>query len=115
MKKVQCRLNTGVLIASEVYLADNFYSRLVGLMFTKLSNAKPILVKPTQSIQTCFMRFNLDVVFIDRNKKIIKIIRNMKPWRFTNFYCKARAALELPAGSLPEAIKIGQTLEFIDV
>lgn len=115
MKKIVCYRNDGFVVSNEVYLANTFVDRLVGLMFKPAEKAITLLIKPTQSIHTCFMRFNLDVVFLNQDKKVIKIIKNMKPWRMTGFYYKASMALEIPAGKLPTEIAIGQQLEFKDV
>jgi uncharacterized membrane protein (UPF0127 family) len=44
-----------------------------------------------------FMRFPIDVVFLDRDHRIVKISRELKPWRAAS--CRrARAVVELPAG-----------------
>ncbi len=115
MKKLECRRRDGLLIANEVNLADSFISRLLGLMFKEIEHAKALVVKPTQSIHTCFMKFNIDVVFLNRENKIVKIIRNMKPWRVTGFYFSASQVLELPAGKLPLDVQVGQELEFNNV
>ncbi len=57
------------------------------------------------------MRFDLDLVFMNSSNTIIKVIRNMKPWRFTRFYFKAKKVLELPSGILPASVKEGDVLE----
>lgn len=115
MKKMQCKLLNGKVIASEVYVADTFASRLCGLMFTPYQKRKSILVSPTQSIHTCFMSFNIDVVFIDEKNEIVKVIKNMKPWRVTRFYWNARKALEVPSGELAIDVDVGQKVEFSNV
>jgi uncharacterized membrane protein (UPF0127 family) len=112
MKKISCKTKNGKVISNEIYLADSFFQRLIGLMFKPYEEAISILIKPTQSIHTCFMRFNIDVIFLDKTDTIIKIIRNMKPWRVTAFYMQASKVLEMPAGDLPQNISIGEQLEF---
>jgi uncharacterized protein len=57
-----------------------------------------MLIHPAPSVMTFFMRFPIDVVFLDREKTIVKIVPALKPWR-TASARKAVAALELPAGA----------------
>jgi hypothetical protein len=61
------------------------------------------------------MRYNLDIVFISSNNKVIKIIRDIKPWRMTWIYFRANKTLELPSGKLPMDLKEGDFLEVKDV
>ncbi len=115
MKKISCKTKNGKLVSEEVYLADSFFYRLMGLMFKPKEKAISILIKPTQSIHTCFMKFNIDVIFLDKTNTVIKIIRKMKPWRVTAFYMNATQVLEMPAGHLPVEISVGEQLEFLYV
>ena len=46
-----------------------------------------------------FMRFAIDIVFLDRRGKVAKVNRNLKPWRVSSMVFGARVALELPAGA----------------
>ena len=57
------------------------------------------------------MNFKLDLVFLTRENEIVKILRNVKPWRQTWFYPKARKTLEIPTGILPGDLTEGETLE----
>ena len=54
---------------------------------------------PMMWIHSFFMRFPIDVVFLDRAGKIIRIMPNVKPWRLTAPVFGARDALELEAGA----------------
>jgi uncharacterized membrane protein (UPF0127 family) len=46
-----------------------------------------------------FMRFAIDIVFLDRRGRVIKVNRNLKPWRVSSMVFGARSALELAAGA----------------
>src|SRR5271156_7116085 len=48
-----------------------------------------------------FMRFAIDIVFIGRANTVIRINRQLKPWRVSSVGFGARRALELPAGASP--------------
>jgi uncharacterized membrane protein (UPF0127 family) len=104
-----------LMIVSKVKIADSFWTRLSGYMFRNNPHVPAILFKPAVSIHTFFMKFPLDVVFMDHQFRIIKIYKNLSPWRHTWFYLKSKNTLELPAGLLPSEIKEGDLLEVRDV
>ena len=90
---------------------DTFFSRLIGLMFKKnLPDGSGVVLKPCTQIHTCFMRFNIDVIFLDKDLQVLHIIENMKPWRISPLFLKARYTVELPAGTLRGRVKKGEIL-----
>lgn len=99
-------------IANNIKIANTFQSRLLGVMFIKeMKDMDGLLLDPANSIHNCFVRFSLDVLFLDKNYKIVKIIRNFKPWRFSWIYLSSRRVLELPAGMLIQDVEIGDEVE----
>ena len=101
-------------IAENVKVAYSFLSRLIGLMFSKgLVGFDALLIRPCNSIHTFFMRYNIDVVFLDKQMRIVSIIRNIKPWRMTWIYFKSHQVIEMAGGSLPQNINEGETLEVV--
>jgi uncharacterized membrane protein (UPF0127 family) len=60
-----------------------------------------------------FMRFAIDIVFLDGNQRVIKINHSLKPWRTSAIVFGARQALELPAGtSRASATEPGDQIRF---
>jgi len=57
-------------------------------------------IKPCMSIHTFFMRFPIDIIFLNKRNKVIALIKNLKPNRLTRLYLSAASVLELPAGTL---------------
>lgn len=113
--KIQVKYNQKIL-SSNILVADDLSSRLIGLMFRKAPvNSDGLLIDPCNSIHTCFMRYPLDIVFISKNNTVVKIIRDLKPWRMTWIYFKANRTLEVPAGKLPSDLKEGDVLEVQNV
>lgn len=113
--KIQITYNNK-LISKDILIADTFFGRMLGLMFReKLVGAEGLWLDPAPSIHTFFMRYSLDIVFVNKKKQVIKIIRDMKPWRMTRYYFTARQVLEMPAGKLPSDLKLGDVLEVKDV
>ncbi len=104
------------ILATNIIIADTAWSRLMGFMFKTIpQDYDGLLIDPCRSIHTFFMRFSLDVVFLSNKGLVVKIIRDLKPWRLTWIYLKADQVLELPTGKLPPDLKEGQVLEVRDV
>jgi hypothetical protein len=73
-------------------------SRVRGLLGRRgLPRGQGLLIKPTWSVHTWFMRFPIDVVFLDRELSVLKVRKEMRPWR-TAARFRAHSALELAAG-----------------
>jgi hypothetical protein len=63
-----------------------------------------------------FMRFAIDIVFLGRGDKVIRINRRLKPWRVSSVVFGARRALELPAGASDESeTRVGDEIVFEDI
>lgn len=105
----------GQVIASNVSIANNFWTKLSGYMFRSEPHLPGILFESAPSVHMFFCKFPLDVVFLDRSNRIVKIYRNLKPWRHTWFHFSSTRTLELPLGKLPSEIKEGDILEVKDV
>jgi uncharacterized protein len=73
-----------------------------------------MLIKPAPSIQMFFMKFAIDVVFLDRANAIVGIAHTLRPWRVASSR-RAFSALELPAGTAEQlGLKTGDVLEVVD-
>ena len=66
-------------IIAEIFIADTFIKRFLGYMFRKKPHYEAILIKPCNSIHTFFMKFNIDVLFVNENMEVIKKIDSLKP------------------------------------
>jgi uncharacterized protein len=68
---------------------------------------------PFMWMHMLFMRFALDIVFLGRDDKIIRINSRLKPWRFSSMVFGARKALELPAGAAEDSrTQVGDLIVF---
>jgi uncharacterized membrane protein (UPF0127 family) len=105
----------GKLISNDVSVANTFWTRLSGYMFRKQPHVSGIIFEPANAMQATFMFFDLDIVFLTKENKVIKILRNVKPWRHTWFYPKTRKALEMPSGNLPYDLREGDILEILSI
>ena len=96
----------GEVICENAKTADNVLSRLLGLMFTKdLAPQEGLLIRPCNSIHTFFMNYSLDIVFLDKNFYVVKVIYDMHPWRLSWMYFKAHQVLEMKAKKLKSNIE----------
>ena len=88
----------GDVVVENCLLAETALSRCRGLLGRSgLSSGEGMLLRPASSVHTAFMRFAIDVVFLDRADRVLKVADDLGPWRMAG--CRgARAALELPAG-----------------
>ncbi len=101
----------GSVIVNDVAVANNFWARLTGYMFRNQPHVPGILFEPATAMQTTFMKFDLDIIFLTKENVVVKVLRGVKPWRHTWFYSKTCKALELPSGKLPKELKVGDLLE----
>lgn len=109
--EVALRLENGRTVCERCVLADTALARMKGLLGrTALPSGEGILLRPASSVHTAFMRFPIDVVFLDRDGVVLKVVENLKPWRSAGAR-RAHAALELAAGEAARvAIAAGDRL-----
>jgi uncharacterized membrane protein (UPF0127 family) len=101
----------GEVVCGRCALADRPWSRLRGLLGRHgLEPDEGLLLRHVGSIHTMFMRFAIDAVFVDRDYVVLKVVQDLRPWRFAGAR-RAKAVLELPAGAAVRApVAVGETL-----
>ena len=83
----------------KILIADNFFHRLKGLMFrNEMPQNTGLLLIPCNSVHMCFMSFAIDVIYIDKEYKILKVVKDLKPWIGLSMCRKAWATLEMNSG-----------------
>ena len=99
MIKTLRRGDTGAVVCERCELAESFWTKFRGLMGRKsLPADEGMLFRPAGSIHMFFMRFPIDVVFCDRELRVVKVVRGLKPWR-TAAARRAKVTIELAAGA----------------
>ena len=79
-------------------VATSFVSRFRGLMgVAQLAPGTGLLLPRTSSVHTQFMRFPIDVVFLDSERRIVSVVHALQPWRLARAK-GAKSVLELAAG-----------------
>ena len=111
------RLETsdGALIADRVAVANTLGSRALGLMFrSQLDPGSGLVIKPCSSIHMFFMRFPIDVAFVDAEGLVVRAYHAIKPWRVSSVVRGAKAAIELEPGALAKAgVERGNRLRMV--
>jgi len=88
----------GRVVVQRCELADGFFSRFRGLLGRSgLQPGEGLLLSPSSSVHTMFMRFPVDVVFLDRGMEVVGVSADVRPWRLAGRR-GARHVLELAAG-----------------
>ena len=105
------RRTDGTVVCERVLVADSPLLRLRGLLGRDgLEQGEGLLLRPASAVHTCFMRFPIDAVFLDRDLIVLGIADGLEPWRAAARW-GAKAVLELPAGfSASSGLQVGDEL-----
>lgn len=119
MKTLQVHVDSAqspTLLSSKCLWAQSSWSRMVGLLnHSKLEEEEALLIEPCKQVHSFFMRFAIDVAFLDKDDVVIAT-SSLHPWRMSRLYWKARKVLELPLGRLSKVgVKTGDKLNITEV
>jgi uncharacterized membrane protein (UPF0127 family) len=88
------------ILADAVELADTSEKRRTGLLkHERLDPGQGLWIVPCESVHSFFMKFAIDLVYLDRNHKVRKVRHRMVPWR-VSACLSAHSIIELPAGAV---------------
>jgi uncharacterized membrane protein (UPF0127 family) len=90
---------TAKVVAEQIEMADTRESRRKGLLGRdRLDASAALILRPCFSVHTVGMRFPIDVLFVDRDGVIVRVVRNLVPWRIAAAW-GAHAVVEVAAGT----------------
>ena len=102
---------SGRIVVEDLELARSSWARFMGLMGRPdLERGRGLWLEPCNSIHMFFMRFAIDVVFLDKQRRVKKVMLNLKPWRISPIVFGARTVVELPSGTLGDRSLVGSQL-----
>jgi uncharacterized membrane protein (UPF0127 family) len=106
----------GTILCERCEIPESSFGRMRGLLGrTGLEPRTGMLIDAAPSVHMFFMRFPIDVVFLDRDRKVVGVTQRLRPWRVAGAR-GAVAALELPAGAAAAAgIEEGDVLVLEDI
>jgi uncharacterized membrane protein (UPF0127 family) len=91
------------ILVERMTVADSMLTRMRGLLgTTTLPSGEALLLRPARQVHSFFMRYALDLVFIDREGQVLLAIANFARNRLSPLVRAADAILEMPAGTLAE-------------
>jgi uncharacterized membrane protein (UPF0127 family) len=77
---------------------------MVGLLgTTSLEPGCGLLIFPTQAVHTFGMKYPLDLVFLDRKKRVVGLRQSVRPYRLSPIFWKAECVLELPPSTIEQS------------
>ena len=115
-------MRTGRLIVGDtvaiprVWMATGLFARMRGLLGREgLPAGEGLLLSPCHSVHTWFMRFSIDVVFLDGEWTVLRVCRGVRPFRMAGGGWRARRTLEVQSGWLsPDVIAPGVRVEVVE-
>jgi uncharacterized membrane protein (UPF0127 family) len=102
---------TGRTLACALEIARTRAERRRGLLGRdELARGAALMITPCNAIHTVGMRFPIDVAFLDRQRRVRRIVRDLGPWRVA-VCLRAADTLECPAGALSsDVLQVGDRL-----
>jgi uncharacterized membrane protein (UPF0127 family) len=120
MNLVAYNTTRNAALATKVEKADTSASRGKGLLGrSSLASdealwiiQQPLLsLVPCPTIHTFFMKFSIDVLFLDADLTVKRVIEDMRPWRLSPWVPSSRSVLELKGGVLKGSVRVGDRLD----
>ena len=98
------------IVAKKVKLANTVFTRLIGLMGKKyLAPDEALVIEPCAQVHTMFMRFSIDLLFLDQDNYILKTVEGLPPYRVSPKVAGARKVVELASGTISQKhIAVGE-------
>ncbi len=87
-------------LARHTDVADSFWSRGRGLIGRRrLPEDHGLVIRPCNAIHTYFLSFPIDVLYLGRQSRVLRILPSLQPWRIGPIVWRGKAVVELPAGT----------------
>jgi uncharacterized protein len=102
-------------LATSLAVADTHWTRLRGLLGLRpddFRNGNGLWIVPCHGVHTLGMGFPIDIVYLDRNRTVVHVQSELRPWRFAPIRSQAASVLELPIRTVAETqTAIGDKIE----
>ena len=107
-------LSKNTCLGTQIVVADSPRRRMVGLLgTTRLEPECGLLIFPTQAVHTFGMKYPLDLVFLDKKKRVVAVRKCLRPNRLSRIYWRAECVLELPVPTIENtSTEVGDYLQW---
>lgn len=104
--------NQQTVLLPDFHQAETFWSRAKGLIGRQeINDDFGLWFDHSNSIHTCFMKFSIDCVFLDKQMRVKAVFESVKPWRLIMPVWSARSVIEMKAGKAKALnIQVGDQL-----
>jgi len=104
----------GTVLGEAIEVAESAAQKVKGLLGRDcLLDGQGLLFKKCSSLHTFFMSFPIDIIFLNKDRKVLKVSQNVKPFHLVAAPLRAYYALELPATAVSKSqTKAGDNLSF---
>ena len=103
-------LNTEKNRSLNLNLTENAVERMRGLFGINIDAVDGLWIKPCNSVHTIAMKYSIDLVYLDKQQRIIKIVNTLPAWRLSMAF-SAHSVVELKQGLASDLdLEVGQTL-----
>jgi len=101
------------MLVTEGQVADTWWTRLRGLLgHAPLESGQGLLLRGEKAIHTVGMSFPIDVLFLDRSGRIVRLMPDLAPLKFSPFVMSANDVLEIKAGQAAQTgTRLGDQIE----
>jgi uncharacterized membrane protein (UPF0127 family) len=100
VRKVGKLTKPGASCSLDVWMASTFVERALGLLVkSSLPQTDALWIVPCGGIHTWFMRFSIDVLFLDKDNEVLRVVPDVGPWRFVFAPRGTYSVVELAAGN----------------
>lgn len=92
-----------IVIASRVTIAKTFGARLRGLMDRRridFPDGSALIIIPCKQVHTWFMRFPIDLLFVDKDDTIVSALSQVQPYKVSRYVSASYMVVELPPGTI---------------
>ena len=103
-----------IVVGDRVTVADTSLSRMLGLLGTTgLGKGEGLWIRPSSGVHTVGMRFPIDVIGLDKNLRVLKLWKHLRPYRITSVSVALRSVVELSSGRIAECqVQVGDLFRF---
>lgn len=95
----------------KIIKADTILSRFLGFMFKPKADYGIVFFN-CRSVHTFFMRFNLDILYLDNDNRVLKIKKDLSPWKIAKPVKNSSTILEIPSNLTDTSLLLGKRIEF---